>query len=336
MSRPADGPEIVWGLVRASWRFAALHAMIDLGCAEHLAGGPLTVTELAGRCGAHAPSLERVLRTLAGAGLVATVAPHTYALTDAGAVLRTPTSARLAVEFTAEPACWEAMGALPEAVRTGRATFTERFGPLYDYLADRPETRRLFDDFMVSRSAPLAARVAEVHDFSGVRTVVDVGGGNGAFLAAILRAHAHLRGVLLERETALPAARELLGAPGLGGRCELVAGDFFTGVPGGAEVHLLASVVHNWDDADAVRLLRTVRAAMRGDGRLLLVDLILPDDDRPHYGKDLDVRMLSLFGEGRERSRADYFTLLCAAGLQVDRVSELPGGFSLVEASPAG
>lgn len=328
------GADIVLGLVSGVWRFSALHAMIELGCADQLRDGPLTTAELAARCGAHEPSLARVLRTVASTGLIATVAPRTYALTDAGTVLVDSDWARLFVRFGGEPACWYAQGALAQTVRTGRSAFEARFGPLYDYLAAQPETGRTFGEFMTSRSRPLAARVAQLHDFSEAVTVVDVGGGNGTFLAAILRAHPRLRGVLLERTRSLPAAREFLDAQGLAGRYQLIDGDFFVAVPAGADVYLLANVLHNWADEDALRILLNIRSAIKAGGRLLLVDGLIPDDDRPHFAKDLDARMLSIFGAGGERGESEYFGLLDAAGFRAVRSGELPFELSLIEAAP--
>lgn len=329
---PDDGAAIVWDLARGVFRFAALNAFIQLGCPDQLAGGPLTVGELAERCDAHAPSLARVLRSVASSGLIRTVAPGTYELTEAGAVLGTTDSPRYLIPFCAEEACWQALGALPETVRTGRSPMVEQYGSLYGYLAGQPVSARLFSDFMVARSRPLASRVARRCDFSGARTVVDVGGGNGAFLAAILGANQHLRGTLFDLENVLPAARDFLAAQGVADRCEFVEGDFFQSVPTGADVYLVANILHNWQDDDAHRVLRAVRAAMPDQARVLLVDAILPDGDRPHFGKDMDVRMLSLFGQGRERGRAEYLALLSGAGFRVDRATELLFGISLIEA----
>jgi ubiquinone/menaquinone biosynthesis C-methylase UbiE len=328
------GAAIVWNLARGVWRFAALNAFIRLGCPSELADGPLSARELAWRCGAHEPSLARVLRSVATEGLIRTVTPGTYELTEAGAVLCTADSPRYVVPFCAEEACWHALAALPETVRTGRSPMVERFGSLYGYLAGDLDAARVFSDFMVARSRSLAARLARQYHFSGIRTLVDVGGGNGAFLAAILGAHEHLRGILLDLENVLPGARDFLADQGLSGRCEFIAGDFFEAVPPGVDAYLVANILHNWQDRDAYRILRAVRTAMPERGRALLVDAMLPDDDSPHFGKDMDVRMLSLFGQGRERGQAEYFSLLKEAGFRVDRVTELLFGISLIEAMP--
>jgi hypothetical protein len=278
-----------------------------------------------------------VLRALAALGLVSQTAPGTYALTDSGATLRSdaPNSMRPGVLANAEKGSWFAMGVMPQTVRTGRSAFVDEYGPHYEYLAANPEAGRVFNEFMRLRSQPLAQGVASRYDFSPVETIVDVGGGKGTFLTAVLSAHPHLRGVLFERDSVIPEARENVETQGLADRCEFVAGDFFASVPAGADLYLLASVIHNWDDEDALRILSTVRAALPAHGRVLLVDATLPDDDRPHMGKDLDVRMLALFGGGRERSESEYFALLAKVGLRARIATELPLGLSLIEAVPA-
>jgi SAM-dependent methyltransferase len=330
---PRDG---VWEIIRGLWRFTALHSVVELRCADHLADGPLTVAELAGRCDAHPGALRRVLRSVAAAGLLTQVAPDTYALTDSGRTLCTgsPDSTWAAVSSIAHAASWDALGALPQGVRTGRAPFVEKYGPYYEYLAANPELGAVFNEHMRLRSNPVAAELAGRYDFTGAEVVMDVGGGKGTFLTSILTAHPQLRGVLFEREPVVPQAKENLEARGLTGRCDFVAGDFFTSVPATADTYLLANIIHNWDDDDALRILRNVRAALPAHGRVLLADVVLPDDDRPHLGKDLDVRMLVVFGGGGERTESEYFGLLARAGLRGRIAAPLPLGLSLIEALP--
>ncbi|MFC6085387.1 methyltransferase [Sphaerisporangium aureirubrum] len=331
-----DPASPIWDVLRSTWRAAAMRTMAELRCADHLADGPLTVAELAARCDAHAPSLGRLMRTMASVGLVETVGEDRYALTETGALLRTdtPFSLHSGVLFNTDPTMAPALAGLTSTVRSGRSNWVETKGVLYDYMASDPDLLALFNDFMTNRAVPMAAGVAERYDFSGVRTLVDVGGGRGHFTAAILRANPEIRGTLLELAQVLPAAREALESWDLGDRCELVAGDFFDAVPPGADAYLLGSVVHNWDDAAALHILGSVREAMPEDGRLLLVEIVLPDDDQPHFGKDLDIRMLCIFGQGRERSRSEYTVLLEKAGFTMTDVVELPFNASLIEARP--
>ncbi|MFC4057558.1 methyltransferase [Planomonospora corallina] len=332
----SDPQEPVWDAIGGVSRFAALATMAELGCADHLAEEPLHVEELARRCGAHAPSLGRVLRQLASMGMVRTVGAGVYELTEAGATLRTgvPGSLRPAVRMVAETGFWYGLGTIPVTVREGRSAFVERFGPLYGYLKENPEAGRLFDDYMVARAAPFAEAVAARYDFSGVRTLVDVAGGKGHVLAAVLKEHSNLRGVLFDREDVVPGARRFLAEAGFADRCECVSGDFFVSVPAGADAYMLSSVIHNWSDEDAARILRTVREAMADDGRVLLVEFVVPDGDGRHVSKDIDMRMLALFGEGMERSTSEYAELLGKAALRFERQVELPGGASVIEALP--
>lgn len=332
----SDPQAPVWDAIGGVSRFAALAAMAELGCADHLRDGPLSVDELASRCGAAPASLGRVLRQLASMGMVAPTVPEVYRLTEAGTTLceDAPNSLRPAVRMIAEEGFWYGMGTVPQTVRAGRSAFAERHGSVYDYLRGNLAARRLFDDYMVARARPFAEAVASRYDFSGVRTLVDVAGGRGHILAAILKAHSNPRGVLFDQEHVVPTARKFFAEAGLEDRCSCVGGDFFVSVPAGADAYLLGSVIHNWSDEDAVRILRNIRDVIADDGRVLLVELVVPDDDAPHISKDVDMRMLALFGEGMERSVSEYGELLGKAGFRLGDLVELPGGAGVVEALP--
>ena len=176
------------------------------------------------------------------------------------------------------------------------------------------------------RSEPVGAAVALPRDSPRSTRRVDVGGGKGTLLAAILQAHPHVRGTLLERDQVIPDARAYVTARGLADRCEFVVGEFFRCCAHGGGRVPAGSVIHHWDDAAAARILATVRAAVPDHGRVLLVDAALPDDDRPHIGKELDVRMMVLFGGGRERTESEYIGLLTGAGLNGRIVAAVPMG----------
>jgi hypothetical protein len=328
----AAGQATIMEIQRGVWRFAALRALVAVGAPEQLRDGPLTVAELAKRCGAHAPTLGRLLRTIAATGLLRSAGPDQYELTEAGQALLAG-RALTSVRFSVDPEVWGALGELTETVRTGLAPFTLRHGSLYDYLSAKPDVSAVFDELMDTNHGPLATRLAEIAGLPETGTVVDVGGGRGTFLAPILRANPGLRGILLDLERTVPAARDYLAANGVGQRCEVVAGDFFTAVPAGADVYLVAHVVHNWDDDQAAVILRAIRAVIPDHGRLLLVEAPVPDDDRPHFGKDLDIRLLTMH-EGKERSLAEYSALLAGAGFRPGPVAGLDRGECVITASP--
>lgn len=329
----ADGEATLTAIERSAWRFTAIRALVAVGCPEQLRDGPRAVGELADRCGAHALTLGRLLRAVAQTGLVRSVPPDGYELTTAGRALLEGRR-MLSLRYSLDPEIWDALGELTETVRTGTPPFVARHGSLYDYLSGKPDLSAVFDALMNVNYWPLAVRLAEVADFRAGETIVDVGGGKGTFLAAILRASPDARGVLLDLDRTIPEAREYLATMGVADRCELVAGDFFTAVPSGGDAYLLGHVIHNWDDERALRILRVIRAVIPAHGRLLIVDQPLPDDDRPHFGKDLDIRLLTLHPGGQERSQSQYSALLAEAGFRSASVAELIRGECLLTAVP--
>ncbi|KAB8197088.1 hydroxyneurosporene methyltransferase [Nonomuraea phyllanthi] len=329
--------DLLWGAVGDLSRFAALLTMAELGLADHLASGPLSTDELAERAGAHAPALRRVLRELAAMDLLRPVAPDVHELTEKGGALRSDAtdSVRASIRMLGEEGFWYALGMLPATVRDGGSAFAKRYGHLYDYLAKNPTSSRLFDDYMKRRAIPLTQGLVQRYTFPPTATMVDVAGGKGHILATVLHANPEMRGILVDLEHVTAHATATLAAEGLSDRAEVVAGDFFAGVPGGGDVYLLASVLHNWDDDDAVKILRNVREAMNPGGRVLVLEVVLPDDTVPHLGKDLDLRMLAIFNGGAERSRDEYAALFAQAGLALGEVVELGSGASLIEAVPS-
>lgn len=329
----AAGSALLGEMHRALLRYGAIAALVAVGVPEQLRDGPLAVDDLASRCGAHAPTLARLLRTTASTGLLRTVGPGTYGLTEAGRALLD--GAELGrIRWHTDPEVWNSVGELTETVRTGRAPFLDRHGSAFNYLSTRPAASAVFDALMVSLYGGIAARLAEADVFPEAGTVVDIGGGKGACLAEILRARPGLRGVVLELKRAVDPAREYLTGQGLADRAEVVAGDFFEAVPSGAEVYVLAHVIHNWSDGECADILRVVRAAMPERGRLLIVEKLVPAGDRPHFVKELDIRMLAML-EGKERSEPEFAALFASAGFRLDRVADLGlGGEYVIIASP--
>jgi hypothetical protein len=219
------------------------------------------------------------------------------------------------------------------SVRTGTSGFDIAFGTgLFEFLAERPENAAAFDAAMAERTAAFAPSVAGAYDFSDVRTVVDVGGGNGTLLVEILRRHAHLQGLLFEAPTVAARANAVLDAPELADRCRVLAGDFFERVPPGADCYLLANVLHDWDDARATQILRNCREGTTRGGRVLIAERLIPEDGSDPLPTLLsDINMLVLSGGGQERTNAEYGELLRAAGLKAGRVLPVAFPYGLIE-----
>ncbi|MGD9481801.1 methyltransferase [Streptomyces sp. TRM70308] len=326
-----------------------LAARLDL--ADAIGDGERDAAELGRDHGIAPEQMTRLLRALASLGLCVERAPGSFALTDAGALLRSdhPESLRDFTRFHTAPQTLQPWDLLEHTLRTGRTAFDEQFGmPLYAYLAGEPEFTEVFNAAMSQESRETAATVTAHYDFGRYRSVTDVGGGDGTLITAILREHPGLRGVVFETPEGAAQASKTLAAAGLQDRCTVATGDFFEAVPEGSDLYVIKSVIHNWDDERAAAILGSCRRAMSGNSRVLIVDVVLPDVVPPTtpgqseeravgldpYVKDL--QMAVLVG-GRERTRSDVDRLCARAGLKVTGVVPLPAsvGFSLVEAAAA-
>jgi hypothetical protein len=319
-----------------TWVAQAISVVAKLGVADALADGPQTVDALAAAADAHAPSLYRVLRALSSVGIFAEDDDGRFRLTPLAEPLRSdgPGAVRAMAILLGEDWAWRPWEHLLHSVWTGQSAFEQTHGlPIFDYLAQQPEAGAAFDAGMTGRSGPDDAAVAAGYDFSGFGTVVDVAGGRGSLLAAILRTHPTARGVLFEQAHVVSGATQYLDAAGLGSRCEIVAGDFLASVVAGGDAYVLKRVIHDWDDDHAVRILELCRRAMPATGRLLVIETVIPPGNEPSFGKLLDVLILVWTG-GKERTEAEYRALLEAAGFELTRVVPTRSSLSVVEGVP--
>lgn len=310
----------------------AMGIVARLGIADLVAERPRSVVELAAESGVGVDALARVVRALASVGVFRTD-DGLVRNTAVGDLLRedAPGSIRsLAAMSSGEH--YRAWGDAYESIRSGEPAFPRVFGsPYFDWLAEHPQEADGFNRAMaagtVARRDALVAR-----DWASVESVVDVGGGTGSLLAALLVAHPHLRGVIVDLPHACDDAQATIVAAGLEARCAFVEGSFFERVPDGADVYILSKILHDWDDEQAVAILRVCRDATRSSSRLLIVDTVLRPGDEPDWGKVLDLHMLVMLG-GRERSEAQWRVLLAESGFALDRV--VPGGpGTFLEAAP--
>jgi hypothetical protein len=324
--------QMIWGTHISR----AVYVVAALGIADLLAGGPMTAAQLAQATQAHEPSLYRVLRLLASLGVLTEHDHRSFGLTVLGERLRAdvPASMRsFALVTDVGPRAFEP---IIEIVKTGKPGMEIAYGMGgFEYLAAHPDLAQIFQATMSERTAAFARSVAAGYDFSPMRTVADIGGGRGTLLAAILRAHGHLRGALLDRPPVVADAAEVFRAAGVADRCEIVPGDFFQSVPDGADAYILANVVHDWDDANTVRILSTCRRAMAEDGRVLVIERLIPDDPADAVPVLLsDLNMLVLTG-GKERTTAEYGQLLAEAGLSLAKVQAVAPPYGVIEGLPS-
>ncbi|WP_067464473.1 methyltransferase [Nocardia amamiensis] len=313
----------------------ALYTAARLSVADMLADGPLPADAIATRARTDPDATYRLLRTLAGYGVFAELAGRRFALTPLADPLRadSPRTVRPILLAFGHPAAWATQGELLGAVQTGRSGHELAHGATgFDYLEANPEIAADFHEAMRVTVAMAERPLLAAYDFTRFESVVDVGGGSGYLLAAILRVAPRARGTLYDLATATVRASEILSRAGVSDRCAIENGSFFDAVPTGADAYVLKNIVHDWADEPALRILRSVRDAIAPRGRLLLIECVVPDRrGRPHFSLWLDLEVLLRIG-GRERTRDEYAQLLSQAGFRLRRVVPTASPLSLIEA----
>ncbi|GGT89326.1 methyltransferase [Streptomyces violascens] len=325
---PSPLNQLLFGHVcSAAVRAVAVHRIPD-----QLADGPRTAEDLAASAGLHADSLRRVLRLLAMHGLFTQDEKGTFGLTEAGQALRTdvPGSQHTAALLITDEMFRRSADGLPDAVRTGTTPFEAAYKvPFFAHLAGSPAARHLFDAGMNEMSGQGDDLLAGSYPFPGSGTVVDVGGGRGGFLRAVLSREPALTGVLFDQPDTV--ADHVLDTEEVRGRWSVAGGDFFTEVPAGGDLYVLKRILHDWNDEDCLRILGSIRRAAAPGKRLLVVDAVLPDNGDPHPAVEVDVIMLMLVS-GRERTAKEFEDLFSRAGFKLNRILPTPSPASFIEA----
>ncbi|WP_241266428.1 methyltransferase [Streptomyces scabichelini] len=315
-----------------------------LGVLDAFDGTVKSAEDLARSTGTDARALRRLLRAAASLGLFAVRDDGRFELAPLGRALGDGEAVRRLTALYGAPSVWRAYGALEDAVRTGKPAFECANGVgLFDALEYDGGLADIMHGAMAPVTAAQVPAIVAAYDFGGLRQLVDVGGGDGALLAAVLAAHPGVRGTLVERSAALRAAPAVLREAGVEDRCTLVEGDFFVSVPPGGDAYLLKNILHNWDDAACVRLLRRCRDAAEPPGRVLVPTLVLPEEKDFSGLPEAQVMALSdiemmVLTDGRERTLAEYGRLFADAGLELGRAVPLPGlpHHFMLEAHPSG
>jgi O-methyltransferase domain/Dimerisation domain len=313
----------------------ALYAAAALGVADQLVAGPAPVKALAERVGAHAPSLHRLLRTLASVGVFTEPQPGVFALTPLGQTLTSsqPGSMRdLAIMWMETH--YAPFAELIHAVRTGRPAAEQLYGePFFAWLSHHPEQASRFSGAMANLTSGgfKTAAIASL-PLGGTRTIVDVGGADGTVLATILAGHPHMRGVLFDLPHVITDAPRTLARHGVDDRVDCVGGDFFESVPAGADAYLVSVVLHNWPDQQAQRILANIAAAGGSGGRLLMIEFVVPPGDTPHLSKMSDLNMLAML-DGKERTETEWRELLTAADFTGIEIHQTGTPLSVIQAT---
>lgn len=313
----------------------AIHVAAELGIADFLKEGPQSVDELAAVTGTQRPALSRLLRALASIGIFAEIDQGIFKQTPLGATLQRdhPLSVWPLACLLGDPSWWQSWGSLNQAILTGKPAIEHVFGGhLFDYLREHPEAARIFNAWMTRLSQITDPALVDSFDFSNLKKIVDVGGGQGSLLATILEANPSLNGVLFDLPEVVATADQRVTA--IADRCEIIGGDFFDSVSAGGDAYILKQIIHDWHDDSCIKILRNCHRAMASDGRLLVIDAVIPADNAPDINKFIDLHMLVLTEGGKERTEAEFRSLLEAGGFQLTRIIGTPSLFKIIEGKP--
>lgn len=319
---------------------AALQVALKLSIADRLADGPRHVSELAREAGVTEDGLYRILRALASVGIFEEQPPaggtasRTFALNLPARMLQPgPGSMHDMGVFITSPLHFRVYSELLHSVQTGQPAVQKVTGkPVFEFFPANPEYSELFNNAMTAFSAAVVPAVLEAYDFSGIAVLVDVAGGHGQLLTSILQKYQAMQGVLFDLDHVIAGAGPLLQAAGVGNRVRTVSGDFFKGVPAG-DAYIMKHIIHDWDDEQALVILRNIRTQLQAaaDGRVILVESVLPADNAPNFGKLIDLEMMVMPG-GRERTEAEFRSLFERAGFSRMRVVPTQAPLWVVEA----
>jgi hypothetical protein len=331
----ATAAQRLMDLAIGHWAAELILQAAEMGLADRFTGDtPRSAGDLAGEYGMRHREFYRYLRALTGLGLLAFTGPDSFRLTGLGAALKTgaPGAARSAYIALVGDMVKPAWKEFDHGLFTGDTGFEKAHGMgLFEYLQHNPGMAQFFSETMVGFHGREPPAVAEAYDFSGIGSLVDVGGASGNMLGHVLSRHPGVRGVLYDLPHVVVDAPPLLKSFGVQDRVTIESGSFFESVPAGHDAYLLSHIIHDWDDGENATILKNVREAMKPDGRLLIVEMVLPEGNEPHMGKMLDMMMMLVPG-GEERTPSEYATLLEPNGFRVTRVVPTSSPVSVVEA----
>lgn len=321
-------------MVSGYWISQCLYVVAKLGIADLLADAPQHCDQLAAATNANSDTLYRVLRGLASVGVFAETDPRCFRLTPLAECLRSdvPNSVKDSTLILLDQVHYQSWGDLLHSVQTGESAFEHLHGmSFFQYIQENPATGEVFDRAMTENSSKNTKAITASYNFADLKTVVDVGGGAGSLIAAILKSNPHLKGILFDLPQVVKKAPPILQNAGASDRCQLVEGDFFIAIPFGGDACLLKHIIHDWDDERAIAILRNCRRAMGQKGKVLVIERVILPGNKMAFGKLLDLEMLVMTSGGRERTEEEYRELFKTAGFQLTTITPTPEDLSIIE-----
>ena len=320
-------------LISGFWISRGIYITAKLGLADLVKDGAKTADDLAAATATDVPSLFRVLRALASVGIFTQDEQHRFGDTPLLQTLRSdvPGSLRAFAMTELGEEHYPAWGDLLHSVKTGGIAFDHAFGTdVWKYFAQHPDNAKIFNDAMSGMTAQANEALHAAYDFAGIKTLVDIGGGHGGLITSILRRNPDMRGILFDSPQVIDGAQSVIQTSDVAARCEPVGGNFFESVPAGGDAHIMKWIVHDWDDDQSVAILKNSHRALAENGKLILVEAVVPAGNEPHFSKFIDLNMLVMTG-GRERTEAEFRDLYERAGFRLTRVVPTESPFSVIE-----
>ncbi len=319
-------------MITGYWTSQAIYAAAKLGIADLLKGGSKPVEQLAEESGTNSDALYRLLRALASVGIFVENEHKEFSLTPLAEPLQSDVEGSIrALSMMSGDEQFQAWGEIVYSIQTGKTAFDKVFKkPIFDYLGEHPEKAAVFDAAMTGIHGRETVSILNAYDFSGIKVLADIGGGNGSNMIGILQKHSEMKGILFDLPHVIERAIPNIENADLKDRCKLVSGDFFDSVPKKADAYLMRHIIHDWDDEKSLTILRNCHTVMPENGKLLIVESVIPSGNDPFAGKFLDLVMMLIPG-GKERTEEEYKILFQQAGFELTRIVRTNSELSVIE-----
>jgi len=329
-TKPLSPPAQIMKFIVGKWISKPIYVAAELGIADMLADHPKSIEELAHATHSHAPFLYRMMRALASVGIFFETEGQRFELTPMAECLKADAMRSIALLFNSE---WsdKAWGHFMDSVKTGNTAFEKAYGmEISDWLARTPQAARIFNEANAIKAAGSHNVIVDVYDFSGIRTLTDVGGGTGALITEILNSNLLMKGFVADISSVIQEAKKTFQAHGIEDRCQAIECDFFKKIPFGSDIFLMSNILHDWPDEQCRKILTNCRRAMKKDSKLLVVEMIIPLGNKPSIAKLLDLEMLVMTG-GRERTKAEFKNLFELSGFKLSRIIPTKESLCIIE-----
>ena len=316
--------------ILGKWISKPIHVAAKLGIADILSDGPKSIEELAIITNTHETSLYRVMRALSCMGIFAETRDRRFELTPLAECLKSgalrPVS--LMMHSTWHDKIWDH---LLESVKTGEKAFDKIHGmPAFEWFEENPQAAQIYNEANAIKAITSHRAIIEAYDFTGIDSLTDIGGGNGALMSEILKSNLSLRGIVADRPSVVASAKEFIRGQGLEARCKAVTCDIFDEIPSGSDAYVMSHILHDWDDDEALTILRNCYRAVKPGDRLLVVETIIPPGNEFSIAKLLDLEVF-VMGGGRERTEDEFRKLFETAGFALSRIVPTAESISIIE-----